>query len=119
MGKPVVVTVNVPALPTSEGGVIVAGDGGGLIDGEGEGLGRLGIDPVGCGDAQRIGAAAARGRRPAERRRPVLVVQEGDASGQGAALAEGAVGKPVVVTVNVPALPTVKVVSLSLVIAGA
>ncbi len=30
-----------------------------------------------------------------------------------------AVGKPVVVTVNVPALPTVKVVPLSLVMAGA
>ena len=30
-----------------------------------------------------------------------------------------AVGKPVVVTVNVPALPTVKAVSLSLVMAGA
>ena len=30
-----------------------------------------------------------------------------------------AVGKPVVVTENVPALPTVKVVSLSLVMAGA
>ena len=65
VGKPVVVTVNVPAAAHGERGAVGAGDGRGLVDGEREALGGVGRDAVGGGDGQRVGAAAARRRRAA------------------------------------------------------
>ena len=57
---------------------------------------------------------------PLQGRRAVAVGGEGDAAGQGAALAERGRRRQarVVVTVKLPALPTVKVVLAALVMAG-
>ena len=98
---------------------VVAGDRGGLIDGEGEGLRGLELDAVRSGEAQRIGAAAATGGRSTQRRRAVLIVHEAHTAGQGAALAEGGVGKTRTGDRERAGVPTVNVVSLSLVMAGA
>ena len=119
MGKPVVVIENVPALPTVKVVALSLVMAGAWSTVKVKVWVASGVDAVGCGDAQRIGAAAARGRRPAERGRAVAVVQEGDAAGQGAALAEGGGGEAGGGDRERPRLPTVKVVSLSLVIAGA
>ena len=48
--------------------------------------------------------------RAAERGRPVAVVGERHAAGQGPVSVSAGVGKPVVVTVKLPAVPVVKVV---------
>ena len=78
-------------------------------------------DAVGRGERQRVGAAGAGRRRAAERAGTVAVVDERDAGRQGGAAraSASAPGSPVVVTVNVPGVPTVKVVAAALVIAGA
>ncbi len=97
-----------------------AGDRWRLVDGQGEGLGGVGGDAVGGGDRQRVGAAGTRRGRAGERGGAVAVVHEGHARGQRTCLGQrGRVGNPVVVTVNVPAVPGVNAVLSALVIAGA
>ena len=119
VGNPVVVTVNVPAVPDGERRAVGAGDRRRLVDGEREALGGVGEHAVGGGDRQRVGAAGARRGRAGERGRAVAVVHEGHARGQRPVSLSAGVGNPVVVTVNVPGVPVVNVVLSALVIAGA
>src|SRR5262249_2324139 len=62
-----------------EGGAGGAGDGRGLVHGQGEGLVGIRADAVVAGEVERVGAAAARRRRPAQH--PGGGV-EGEAAGQ-------------------------------------
>ncbi len=108
---PVVVTVKVPAVPDREGRGVGAGDRRGLVDRQREVLGRVGADPVGGGDRERVGAAGSGRRRAGERGGAVAVVDEGHTARKVAPPSErDGSGVPVVVTVKVPAVPTVKVV---------
>ena len=118
MGKPRGGDRERPRAAHGEGGGIVAGDRRRLVNGESEGLLGLGRDSVGRGNAQSIGAATATGGRPAEGRRAIAVVEEGDAAGQGAALAQASGREAGGRDREGPALPTVKVVASSLVIGG-
>ena len=118
VGKPVVVTVKLPGVPTVNvvlSALVIAGAWSTV---------RVkfwvasGCHAVGGGDRQRIGAAGARaGCRRAWRcrRRCPKVTPAGSAP---VSLSAG-VGTPVVVTVKVPGVPTVKVALSALVIAGA
>ena len=116
-GNPVAVTVNVPAVPTVNVVLFALVIAGAWLTVSVKLCVASGADAVGGGERERIGAAGARRRRAAEhvpcRRCKVTPLGSAPVS-----LSAG-VGKPVAVTVNVPAVPTVNVVLLALVIAGA
>ena len=100
-----------------EGGAVGAGDGRRLVDGEGEGLGGVAAHAVGGGEGQVVG------RRPVlaagvPLSTPVVVLNVTPLGSVPLSLSVG-VGTPVAVTVKLPAVPTVKVVLLALVMAGA
>ena len=67
-GKPVVVTVNVPAVPTVNVVLVGAGDRRRLVDRQREALRGVGADAVAGGEGERVGAAGAGGRRAAQSR---------------------------------------------------
>ena len=120
VGNPVVVTVNVPAWPVVNVVLLGAGDRRGAWSTVSVKFWvASGVDAVGGGDGHGVGAAGARRRRAGEGGGAVAVVHEGDARGQRPVSVSAAVGNPVVVTVNVPACPSVNVVALALVMAGA
>ena len=79
----------------------------------------FGLSPVAGRDGDRVGSAGPRRRRPGQGGRAVTVVGERHAGRQSPVFDQGGVGLPVVVTVKVPEDPTVKVVLLDEVIAGA
>jgi len=109
-----------PRCPDREAGGVRAGDGGRLVDSEGEALGPDGGDPVARGDREVVDAAAARGGSADERCSSVVVVGERDSAGSAAEPSEiVSTGKPVVVTVKLPLVPSAKVVVAALVMAGA
>src|SRR5271155_3499125 len=85
---------------------------------QGEGLGRR-SGGVLRGDLEGVGLGRTRGRCARQRRRAVAVVDEGQARGQRARKGQRRRREPVVVTLNVPALPVVNVAVAALVTAGA
>ena len=121
VGVPVVVTVNVPALPAVNVGAGGAGDRRGLGggDGQGEVWVALGVTPL----AAVIVSGWSRRRWPScsrewRSRRRCRIERHAAWAESPVSLSVG-VGTPVVVTVKLPAVPTVKVVLVALVIAGA
>ena len=120
-GKPLVVTVNVPGVPTVNVVVLALVNAGAWFTVSVKACGARRADAVGRGEGEGVGAAGTRSRRAAQRARAVAVVDEGHASRQRHAADASIVGsgKPLVVTVNVPAAPTMKVVLAALVMAGA
>ena len=119
VGNPVVVMVNEPAWPTVEGGGAGGGDRRGLLDGQGEVLGRAGSNAIGGREGERN-----RSRRyplpvrPASVAVPLwLSVRVTPAGSEPVSVME-AVGYPVVVMVNEPDWPTVKLLLSALVIVG-
>ena len=80
---------------------------------------RSGATPFAAVKVSGIRAAGAGGGRAGERGGAVAVVGEGDAGRQRTKVGEGRVGGRRRSTVNVPALPTVKVVVVALAMAGA
>ena len=105
VGKPVVVTVNVPGVPAVNVVLVGAGDRRRLVDGQGEGLGGVGTHAVGGGDGERVGAAGAGGGVPARVAVPLPLSTKVTPRAVRPVSVRAAVGKPVVVTVKVPACP--------------
>ena len=98
-----VVTVKVPAVPVGEGGVSALVIAGACVDREREGLGGVGRDPVGGGDGERVGAAGPAAGVPARVAVPLPLSTKVTPAGRRPVSLRAAVGKPVVVTVKVPA----------------
>ena len=65
-GKPLVVTVKLPAVPTVKVVLLALVMAGACVHSQGEGLGGVAADAVVGGEVQRVDAAAAGGRRAAE-----------------------------------------------------
>ncbi len=106
-GMPVITTWNVvPAVFSTNVAVLALVIDRRLVDRQREGLHRVGADAVGRGERHVVGAAGARVGRPAQQAGGVNVTPAGNVP--AVTLTVGA-GKPVITTLNEPALPTVKV----------
>ncbi len=107
VGPVAVVTVKVPAVPTMKVVLVGAGDGRRLGSTVSVKLWvALGRDAVGGRDGEGVGATGAGRGRAGQRGRAVAVVDEGHPAGQACRPRSGPPsGKPVVVTVKLPALP--------------